>query len=66
MRHRVSARRLRAQARFGHDTLMQSGRVNNALSRMVDDPRRDDLSAALVASEHLEIGAGQLERGGRS
>ena len=34
---------------------MQSGRAHDALARKVDDPRRNDLSAALIAFEYLCI-----------
>jgi hypothetical protein len=41
---------LRTQARFSEDTPMQGGGVHNALLGEVDDPPRDDLSAAVVAA----------------
>jgi len=40
---------------------VQRGRVDDALSRKVDDSGPNDLSAALVIREYLEIGARQLE-----
>ena len=53
--------RLETQGVVRQDAVMQSGRADDALARKVDDPRRNDLSAALIALEYLEIGARQLE-----
>ena len=53
--------RLETQGVVRQDAVMQSGRADDALVRKVDDPRRNDLSSALIALEYLEIGARQLE-----
>ncbi len=54
--------RLEAQGVVGQNAVMQSGRAHDALTRKVDDALRNDLSAALIAVEYLEIGARQFKR----
>lgn len=52
-----------AQARFSDNALMQARRINSAMASEIDDPPRDNLSAAHVSGKYLEIGTGQLECG---